>query len=170
MTRILERYEDNLMGLPYPVAVIGSAEEVTDANGKVLGVAVPNAEGAAAAVALALCFMPVQLLGAEVRFIRRVLGMTGQQFAETLGMDPATLSRWEHDKQPVGEWAHKAVRWAAVLLLQKGAPGSHFRQEDIVKLKLQPRGNRHPRIEIHRVAVPTATEATGWDADMKLAA
>lgn len=55
--------------------------------GEVLGVSVPHAE---------------ELAGAEVRFIRRVLGMTGQELAAAVEMDPATLSRWEHGKQTDG--------------------------------------------------------------------
>lgn len=175
MTRILERYEDNLMGLPYPVTLLDAAEEVTDPrNGKVLGVAVPDAEELAAAVALALCFMPTRLLGTEVRFIRRVLDMTGQELAAAVEMDPATLSRWEHGKQDVGGWADKAVRMAAVLRLQDRAPGSSLRPEDVVMLRLLPRpAESYPTVEVRRVRGTESgceSEVKGWDAMAKLAA
>src|SRR6185312_11976411 len=120
------------MGLPYPIVLLDAAEEVTHPRtGKVLGIAVPNAEEMAAAVALALCFMPVRLTGAEVRFIRRVLGMTGQELAAAVEMTPETLSRWEHGKRAVGGWADKAIRMAAVLQLQDRALGSHQHPEEI---------------------------------------
>jgi transcriptional regulator with XRE-family HTH domain len=169
MTRILERYDEELMGLPYPITLLDAAEEIADPNtGEVLGVAVPNSEELAAAVALALCFMPTRLLGAEVRFIRRVLGMTGQELAAAVEMDPATLSRWEHGKQDVGGWADKAVRMAAVLQLQDHAPGSSLRPEDVVMLRLEPRqSDAHPKIEVHRVRSDNSvieTETKGWDA------
>jgi hypothetical protein len=62
MSRVLERYEEHLMGLPYPVVLFDAAEEITDPdNGAVLGIAVPDSEELAAAVALALCFMPARL-------------------------------------------------------------------------------------------------------------
>jgi transcriptional regulator with XRE-family HTH domain len=175
MTRILDRYEDKLMGLPYPITLLDAAEEVTDPrSGKVLGVAVPDAEELAAAVALAICFMPTRLLGAEIRFIRRVLDMTGQELAAAMEMDPATLSRWEHGKQDVGGWADKAVRMAAVLRLQDRAPGSSLHPEDVVTLRLLPRtSDIHPTIEVRRVRAEESAiepEVKGWDAVAKLAA
>ncbi len=79
MTQTLDRYEEKLMGLPYPVVLLDAAEEVTHPKtGKVLRITIPEAEEMAAAVALALCFIPTRLTGAEVRFIRRVLDMTGK--------------------------------------------------------------------------------------------
>lgn len=168
MTRILERYEDRLMGLPYPIMLLDAAEEVTHPRtGRVIGVAIPNAEELAAAVALALCFMPVRLIGAEVRFIRRVLDMTGQEFAAAVEMDPATLSRWENGKQEVGAWADKAVRMAAVLQLQDRAPGSHLQPADIVSLRFLLRvPGSYPHIQVRRMRIENAqeTEAKGWDA------
>lgn len=175
MTHVLDRYEEKLMGLPYPVVLLNAAEEITHPKtGTVLGVAVPDAEELAAAVALALCFMPTRLSGAEVRFIRRVMGMAGQELAAAVEMDPATLSRWEHDKQTVGGWADKAIRMAAVLRLQDRAPASSLRPEDIVSLRLTPRPtDSHPTIEVHRVGsedAGTESEVKGWDAEVLLAA
>jgi transcriptional regulator with XRE-family HTH domain len=175
MTHVLDRYEEKLMGLPYPVVLLNAAEEITHPKtGKVLGVAVPDAEELAAAVALALCFMPTRLSGAEVRFIRRVMGMTGQELAAAVEMDAATLSRWEHDKQTVGAWADKAVRMAAVLRLQDRAPASSLRPEDIVGLHFVPRpADSRPTIEVHRVGSEddaVESEVKGWDAEVLLAA
>lgn len=68
MRTVLERYEDDLMGLPYPVTLLNVAEQVTNPDGSVIGVGVPNAERIAATVAMALCFLPQRLIGAEVRF------------------------------------------------------------------------------------------------------
>ena len=124
--------------------------------------AIPDAEELAAAVALALCFMPTRLSGAEVRFIRRVMGMTGQELAAAVEMDLATLSRWEHDKQTVGAWADKAVRMAAVLRLQDRAPASSLRPEDIVGLHFAPRpAELHPTIQVHRVGSEDVAAESG---------
>lgn len=163
MTHVLDRHEETLTGLPYPVTLFDVAREVTHPRtGEVLGVAVPESEELAAAVALALCFMPARLLGTEVRFIRRVLGMTGQELAAAVEMDPATLSRWEHGKQEVGAWADKAVRMAAVLRLQDRAPGSSLRPEDVVSLRFMPRTpGSHPTISVHCVGEDAAEEDVG---------
>jgi|GEM_PF-1384923 len=169
MTHTLDRYEERLLGLPYPVVLLNAAEEITDPDtGEVLGVAVPHAEELAAAVALALCFQPFRLTGAEVRFIRRVLGMTGQELATAVEMDPATLSRWEHGKQPVGEWADKALRMAAVLRLQDRAPGFSHNPSDVVSIHPAARPDGlELAVEVRRIR-PLASEiesdAAGWDA------
>ena len=174
MTHVLDRYEETLAGLPYPIIVLDAAEEITHPKtGKILGIAIPDAEELAAAVALALCFLPTRLCGAEVRFIRRVVGMTGQELAAAVEMDPATLSRWEHGKQDVGGWADKAVRMAAVLRLQDRAPGSSLNPADVVTLPVVPRpADFIPAIEVRRVATSAPeTDVKGWDAEVvKLAA
>lgn len=161
------------MGLPYAIILLDAAEEVTHPRtGKVLGVAVPDA-GELAAVALSLCFMPARLLGAEVRFIRRIMGMAGQELAAAVEMDSATLSRWENGKQDVGTWPDKALRMAAVLRLQNRVPGSHLRPKDVVTISLAPRRDgAHPVIEVRRGHVDDAggdTDVRGWDAEAKLA-
>jgi transcriptional regulator with XRE-family HTH domain len=138
----------------------------------VLGVAVPNAEELAGAVALALCYMPVRLTGAEVRFIRRVLGMTGQELAAALEMDPATLWRWEHGKQDLGGWADKCIRMAAILLLRDRALGFRFQPQDLVTLRLRPRPDGvNPEIEVRRICLQRESvepEANGWDATVRV--
>jgi DNA-binding transcriptional regulator YiaG len=175
MTHTLDRYEEKLMGLPYPVLLLDAAEEVTHPKtGKVIGIGIPDAEELAAAVAIALCFMPVRLTGPEVRFIRRVLDMTGQELASAVEMDPATLSRWEHGKQEVGAWADKAVRMAAVLRLQDRAPGSALRPEEVVTLQFAPRQHdTNPTVVVRRVRPVhngAVSDAKGWDAAAQLAA
>ena len=174
MSHTLERYEERLLGLPYPVVLFDAAEEVVDSDtGEVLGVAVPHAEELAAAVALALCFQPFVLTGAEVRFIRRVLGMTGQELAAAVEMDGATLSRWEHGKQTVGAWADKALRMAAVLRLQDCAPSSSLNPSDVVSIHPTARPDGlQLAVEVRRIR-PLASEiesdAAGWDALAKAA-
>ena len=122
MRRVLPRYEEKGLGLPYPVVLINAAEEHSDAAGNVLGVSVPNLEGLAAAVAVARAFLPVELTGREVRFLRKVIGMSAKDFAEALKLDPASLSRWENNKQTLGGWAESQVRLATVAILTQRTP------------------------------------------------
>lgn len=37
----------------------------------------------------------------EIRFLRVFLGLSGKDFAKELGVDPATVSRWETQKQHI---------------------------------------------------------------------
>jgi hypothetical protein len=133
MFRTITRYEEDGLGLPYPVVLIDSAEEETDASGAVVGVSVPDLEGLAAAVVVARCLNPLQLAGEEVRFIRDVLDMTARDLAEALGLDHATLSRWENGKQAVGGWADRQVRYVTLLMLHDRVPGLHVDPKDAIR-------------------------------------
>jgi transcriptional regulator with XRE-family HTH domain len=165
MRTVLERYEDDLMGLPYPVTLLNVAEQVIDSDGSVIGVGVPNAEGIAATVAMALCFLPQRLIGAEVRFIRRVLGKSSQELAGIVDLDPSTQSRWENDKQEVAARTEKALRMAAVLLLIDRAPGVRIDPPEVVTLKLLDRKpGSAPTITVQAHKHAAKTEPTDFDA------
>ncbi|MBC7974245.1 MAG: hypothetical protein H7138_04615 [Myxococcales bacterium] len=51
-----------------------------------------------------------RLRGGEVRFLRSYLGYSGSDFAKLIGSDPATVSRWESDKQPIGHHTDLLLR------------------------------------------------------------
>ena len=44
-TQVLERHEENRLGLPYPIVLLNAAEKVTHPKtGEIIGVAIPNSE------------------------------------------------------------------------------------------------------------------------------
>lgn len=47
-------------------------------------------------LAIALSFRKSMLTGPEIRFMRKEVGMTGKAFAEFIGVNSVTLSRWEN--------------------------------------------------------------------------
>jgi len=47
------------------------------------------------ALADALIRQPSRLTGAQIRFLRKALGWSGVDFARHMGVDAATVSRWE---------------------------------------------------------------------------
>jgi DNA-binding transcriptional regulator YiaG len=123
MIRTLERYEENGFGLPYPVILENAAEEVLDDAGNRLGIRVPNLEGLAATVAVVRCLSPRQLCGREVRFIRRVLGLTQRELADQLEIkSDQTISRWEKDVEgAVGGYVEKLLRSLTLIQLHDHA-------------------------------------------------
>lgn len=86
--------------------------------------------------ALDRCLQPNQLCGADVRSIRKAMGLTGLRLAEVLGIDNSTLSRWERDKRQVGLLADKALRMAAILCLQGAPHGEESIGRRVVFLKI----------------------------------
>ncbi|MFN9096336.1 MAG: hypothetical protein ACK5WN_18785 [Alphaproteobacteria bacterium] len=170
MPRVLPRYEEKSLGLPYPVVLINAAVEHVDAAGNVLGVSVPDLEGLAAAVAVARAFLPVELTGSEVRFMRKVIGMSAKDFAEALKLDPASLSRWENNKQTLGGWAESQVRLATVGMLAQRKPSLRPDMEKLFRMVPRKReeGEAWPlfemRLEPQRAADAPRAAGESWAA------
>lgn len=168
MFRTIDRYEETGLGLPYPVILLnGAEEEVDEETGDVVGISVPDLEQLVASVALVRAMCPVQLSGAEVRFIRQAIGMSAKDFAEALTLDKATFSRWEHEKQLCGGWADKQVRQIAVIKLASLVPHLTIEPDAVVSMKIQPAVPEwHPNIEMRRVpvsAVDAPDDGEAWD-------
>lgn len=153
MFRTLDRYEDCSLGLPYPVVLLnGAEEEIDDDTGARIGISIPHLEDLIATVAITRALHPMQLDGAEVKFIRRVIGKTAKDLAANLGMAPETYSRWETGKQAVGEWADRQVRLAAIVLLLEKAARLSADTKAVVGLRIQPkRPGETPHLEIRFV-------------------
>ena len=65
-------------------------------------------------IALALIAKPYPLSGAEIKWLRKFLGMTQEEFAKFIPADTAVLSRWENDAQPVGSQSDRLIRLIAL--------------------------------------------------------
>jgi len=179
MRRVLERYEETGLGLPYPVALLGSAVEHLDAEGNALGVSVPDLEGLAAAVAVSRAFNPTALDGREVRFMRKVIGLPAKDFAESIGINPATLSRWENNNQTVGEWADGMVRFAVAAIIAQERPELQVDLKALLALRTHPRqaGQPWPVLEFRHRPRPSNTPPAAspppddlWLPDSRMAA
>jgi transcriptional regulator with XRE-family HTH domain len=96
-------------------------------------------------IAAALVLKPSGLTGREIRFLRKHIGLTGEQFGRKLGLTKEHVSRIENDKHPAGQQTDRLVRYLAV----SAAP--HLRSEmEALYLKLDSIGSEPlaERIEI----------------------
>jgi len=57
-----------------------------------------------------LCCKKGLLTGKEVKFIRKELHMKAKEMAQALGVTASTVSRWENDKEPIGETHDRLLR------------------------------------------------------------
>lgn len=76
------------------------------------------------ALALAVVSQPFRLQGEDVRYLRKFLGMTQDQFAELLHVHKSNLSKWENNEDKIGEQSDRLIRTVAMALgegLQKKA-------------------------------------------------
>lgn len=68
---------------------------------------------------------PIRLSGRDVRFFRKVLGVTARSLAERLNVSPETVSRWENDKQGLngsGGFVDQGIRLLVCDSLKQASP------------------------------------------------
>ena len=73
-------------------------------------------------VALSMVNKPYRLRGEEIRFLRKYLGKTGEEFARLIHVDKTTLSKWENNDDRVGDQSDRLIR-LLVLALGEGLQG-----------------------------------------------
>ena len=73
-------------------------------------VAIPAIDGLNHALAQTVIRKRTRLAGDEIRFLRTYLGYSGADFARLIGSDPASVSRWESGKQPIGHHTDLLLR------------------------------------------------------------
>jgi DNA-binding transcriptional regulator YiaG len=179
MDRTLERYDATaLIGLP--VVVLNSAQEIRekDEDGKEeTYIHVPDLDNLAASAAVAQCLMPRRLRGAELRAIRKIMGMTARELSEAMGENTAaeTISRWENENGVPGGYAEKLLRLTVCENLKSKAPGIAYDAEKLIRTKFVETDRstpmaKDPRLEFHRVLVRSDGNLDDSWAEMKLAA
>jgi putative zinc finger/helix-turn-helix YgiT family protein len=68
--------------------------------------------------------------GAEVRFLRKSLGLSGTDFAQRMGVAAETVSRWENNTAPIGTQADRLLR----LLVAQGRLMSQYPVERLARI------------------------------------
>ena len=76
-------------------------------------VVIPNIEGLHQAIAERVATSEENLSGTEVRFLRKYLGLSQVDLGKTMGVEPETVSRWEHG-HPIGSTAERLLRLLAL--------------------------------------------------------
>lgn len=92
-------------------------------------VLVPNTDGLHRAIARRLIQKPERLAGVEVRFLRKVLGWSGADFAQHMGTSAETVSRWENSSAAIGPQADRLLR----LMVMSRDPVEDYRKLDLLK-------------------------------------
>jgi putative zinc finger/helix-turn-helix YgiT family protein len=77
---------------------------------------IPNLDGLLRIIAVAIVTNRLPLAGAEVRYLRKYLEMSGEQFARILHTDKSTLSKWETGAVNIGSKSDLLIRAVALNL------------------------------------------------------
>ena len=135
---IVPEYHDDLLGAPFTVIIEDAVvRESCRVCGQEVGSAVPPLESLISAVAIARALNPWKLNGSEIRFLRKAAGWRAKHVATQLGVDKSTMSRWENDKEQMGNGAERHLRLAVCTKLGKNAPLMEFDPEDVLGLEIR---------------------------------
>lgn len=92
-------------------------------------VLLPNLEELHRAIARTIVGKAARLSGDQVRFLRKVLGWSGADFAAHMGTTAETVSRWETDTTPIGPQADRLLR----LMVMTKDPVGDYQKLDLLK-------------------------------------
>jgi putative zinc finger/helix-turn-helix YgiT family protein len=70
-------------------------------------------------IARAIALQPYPLSGADIRFLRKHLGLKAKEWAALLRTNHTTLSRWENDDQKLGPQSDSLVRLLYFRMLEE---------------------------------------------------
>lgn len=114
-------------------------------------VEIPRIEQLNRTLAGAVIRKPGRLSGGEIRFLRKSLGWSGNDFARHIGVDPSTVSRWESGTQAMGQVAERFLR----LLVSVGTPIQDYSLNDLAELGNGDGADDGPPLRLRR-------SSTGW--------
>ena len=101
------------------------------------GVAIPAIEKLHRLLAMSVIRQRSPLGPQEIRFLRKWLGHSSADFAEIMGVDPATVSRWESAEKPqaMGATADRLLR----MLIARGEPVEEYPIERLAEISASAR-------------------------------
>lgn len=83
---------------------------------------IPRVNDLMRTLAVAVIAKPYRLAGDEIRFLRKYLRMTGDEFGRLMHINRTNLSKWENDEDKIGAQSDRLVR-AIALSLGEGLKG-----------------------------------------------
>jgi DNA-binding transcriptional regulator YiaG len=101
---------------------------------------IANMSGLMRALVLAVIEKPYRLTGEEVRFLRKYLRLTGEEFSRLIHVDKSTLSKWENNDDRVGDQSDRLIRLVALGL----GDGLKEQSERVIRSFPQIKGKPRP--------------------------
>jgi putative zinc finger/helix-turn-helix YgiT family protein len=86
-------------------------------------VIIPRIEKLHRAIALSLANSPARLTGEQLRFLRKLLGLSGEQLGRYLHTDKTKISKWESGEDPIGPSTDRLIRLLVAALDNELRPG-----------------------------------------------
>jgi putative zinc finger/helix-turn-helix YgiT family protein len=104
-------------------------------------------------IAEAIAEKVARLTGAEIRFMRKHLGWSGEKFADVMGVRTETVSRWENEKEPMGVVSERLLR----LMALRARPVDSYANDELAKVAKE---------EAKPVSLRLRPARSGWKTEM----
>lgn len=115
VTRVVETFEAKDLGAPFKVLLNDAVQVTFDAaTGEQLSYEIPDLDGLLRAVVIERLLTNRKLSGKDVRFVRKVLGLTQRELSEKIDIVPEHLSRIETGTHPLTPGSEKLLRLYAL--------------------------------------------------------
>ncbi|UAK25885.1 helix-turn-helix domain-containing protein [Sphingomonas nostoxanthinifaciens] len=131
-TRIVDAFHAVDLGAPFKVVLTDCVTAQFDRNGEMVNYTIPDFEGLVRSVVMARLAHDRKLNGAELKFLRKAVGVSQADLARILDFKTEHLSKVENGHVPLTTMAE---RWARVFLFEEAAK-LHKMEEGELKSKL----------------------------------
>src|SRR5690242_459562 len=111
VTRVVDRFEASDLGAPFKVVLNHSVKVTYDvATGEVVSYKIPDLDGLLWAVVITRILHPRKLFGADIKFIRKALGLKQKELASKIDLTIEHLSRCETNTLVMSPGSEKLFR------------------------------------------------------------
>ena len=101
-------------------------------------VAIPRVEQLHKVLATSIAEQTSRLAPEEIRFLRKYLGLSGEDFARRMGVTASTVSRWERGHEKMSDMAERLLR----LMIATEVPVKNYSTELFDRIEEAPRSER----------------------------
>lgn len=111
LTRVVDRFEAKDLGAPFKVILHDSVEvSFSETTGEVLSYKIPDLEGLLRAITISRILHPRKLFGADIKFLRKSVGLKQKELAGKIAATVEHLSRCETGALPMSPMMEKLFR------------------------------------------------------------
>lgn len=108
--RVVDDFNAEDLGAPFKVVLKQCVSVTEDEQGNILSYRIPDPDGLLRVVVMSRALHPRKLSGADIKYLRKAVGVKQKDLAAHIELDPATLSRCESGVQPIGAASEKLLR------------------------------------------------------------
>lgn len=109
-TRVVDQFEARDLGSPFKVILHRSVKVTFDKSGEIASYTIPDLEGLIRAVVISRILHSRKLSGADIKFVRKGIGVKAKDLAQRIEMSPEHLSRCEAGTLVMSPTSEKLLR------------------------------------------------------------